>query len=55
MKKVNKQREYASVLRAQHSTMRKQQERKGPAPPAAKARHVKEAEIKRQAVSKFYG
>lgn len=48
MKKVSKQREYAAMLRSQHSTMRKQEEKKGSTQPPAKPKHVKEAEIKRQ-------
>lgn len=54
MRKISKQKEYASMLRAQHSIMKKQQENKGSAPPAVKPRHVKEAEMKRKAVSKLY-
>ena len=51
MKKVSKQREYAAMLRSQHSTMRKQEERKGSTQLPVKPKHVKEAEMKRQAVS----
>lgn len=51
MKKVSKQREYAAMLRSQHSTMRKQEERKGSTHLPVKPKHVKEAEIKRRAVS----
>ena len=51
MKKVSKQREYAAMLRSQHSTMRKQVERKGSTQLPVKPKHVKEAGIKRQAVS----
>jgi len=51
MKKVSKQREYATMLRSQHSTMKKQQQKRATATLAAKPHHVQEAEIKRQAVS----
>ena len=54
MKKVSKQREYATMLRAQHSTMKKQHQSRGPAPLGAKPQRVKEAELKRQTVSKLY-
>jgi len=51
MKKVSKQREYAAMLRSQHSTMRKQEVGKGSTQLPAKPKHVIEAEIKRQTVS----
>jgi len=51
MKKVSKQREYAAMLRSQHSTMRKKEEKKGSTQLPVKPKHIKEAEIKRQAVS----
>ena len=54
MKKVSKQREYATMLRAHHSNMKKQQQSRGPAPLAAKPQCVKEAELKRQTVSKLH-
>lgn len=50
MKKVSKQREYAAMLRSQHSTMKKQE--RNYTQLAVKPQHIKEAEIKRQAVSK---
>ena len=51
MKKINKQREYATMLRAQHSASRKPWARKGAASVPVKANHVIEAEKKREAVS----
>lgn len=53
MRKVSKQREYAAVLRAQHSTMKKQQERKGAIQQPVKPKHVKQAEAKRQAALNY--
>ena len=50
MEKVSKQREYAAMLRAQHASMRKQPLGKELRPPA-KPPKLKEADIKRQAVS----
>ena len=55
MRKVSKQREYAAVVRAQHSVLRKQQERKGVAHAPVKANHVIAAEKKREAVSMAMG
>lgn len=54
MRKVSKQREYAAMLRAQHSTMKKQQEKKGSIQQPVKPKHIKEAEAKRQAVSSIF-
>ena len=54
MRKVSKQREYAAMLRAQHSTMKKQQEKKGSIQQPFKPKHIKEAEAKRQAVSSTF-
>ncbi|XP_068733012.1 jhy protein homolog [Montipora capricornis] len=53
IKKVIKQRDYATMLRAQHSTMKRQRESQGPATLAAKPHPVKEAEMKRQAALNY--
>ncbi|KAL9965283.1 hypothetical protein ACROYT_G029058 [Oculina patagonica] len=53
MSKISKQREYAAMLRSQHSAMRKQQERKASGQVPVKPKHVKEAEIKRQAALNY--
>lgn len=54
VKKVIKQRDYATMLRAQHSTMKKQKGIKGPVlPSAGKPEQVKEAEMKRQAALNY--
>ena len=42
------------MLRAQHSTMKKQQEKKGSIQQPVKPKHIKEAEAKRQAVSSTF-
>lgn len=39
------------MLRSQHATMKKQQERKGSIQQSVKPKHIKQAETKRQAVS----
>ncbi|XP_074633515.1 uncharacterized protein LOC141892220 [Acropora palmata] len=54
VKKVIKQRDYATMLRAQHSTMKKQKGIKGPVlPSAGKPERLKEAEMKRQAALNY--
>lgn len=54
VKKVIKQRDYATMLRAQHSTMKKQKGIKSPVlPSAGKPEQVKEAEMKRQAALNY--